>query len=125
MRHPSRPVYLNLRKIHLPLPGWVSIFQRMSGAVLFLVTPLLLYLLQISFDIDGYTQLRAWLLLPVVKALLTLLLWGYLQHLLGGLRFLLLDIHVGTSLVTARKLSAVTLFASGLLTLMIAVKWLW
>ncbi|MEO6145542.1 MAG: succinate dehydrogenase, cytochrome b556 subunit [Sulfuriferula sp.] len=121
----SRPVYLNLLKIHLPLPGWVSILQRMSGAVLFLVLPLLLYVLQASFDIDGYTQLREWFVMPVVKMLLTLLMWGYLQHLLGGLRFLLLDIHVGTNLNTARKLSAVTLFASGLLTLIIAISWLW
>ena len=58
MRPASRPVYLNLFKIHLPLPGWVSILQRMSGAVLFLVTPVLLYLLQTSFDADGYVQLR-------------------------------------------------------------------
>ena len=125
MRHPSRPVYLNLFKIHLPLPGWVSILQRMSGAVLFLVTPLLLYLLQTSFDADGYARLRDWLHMPVVKVLSTLLLWGYLQHLLGGLRFLLLDIHVGTALATARKLSAVTLLASSLLTLVIAGRWLW
>ena len=125
MRHLSRPVYLNLYKIHLPLPGWVSILQRMSGAVLFLVTPLLLYLLQTSFDADGYAQLREWLHMPVVKVLSTLLLWGYLQHLLGGLRFLLLDIHVGTALAMARKLSAVTLLASSLLTLVLAGKWLW
>ncbi|GBL47499.1 succinate dehydrogenase cytochrome b-556 subunit [Sulfuriferula multivorans] len=125
MRYPSRPVYLNLFKIHLPLPGWVSILQRMSGAVLFLVTPLLLYLLQISFDVDGYTRLREWLHMPVVKVLSTLLLWIYLQHLLGGVRFLLLDIHVGTALTMARKLSAVTLLASSLLTLVIAGRWLW
>lgn len=125
MRHMSRPVYLNLLKIHLPLPGWVSILQRMSGAVLFLVLPLLLYVLQASFNIDGYAQLREWFVMPVAKMLLTLLMWGYLQHLLGGLRFLLLDIHVGTSLNAARKLSVVTLLASGLLTLIIAVSWLW
>lgn len=125
MRHPSRPVYLNLFKIHLSLPGWVSILQRMSGAMLFLVTPLLLYLLQTSFDADGYAQLREWLHMPIVKVLSTLLLWVYLQHLLGGLRFLLLDIHVGTALATARKLSAVTLLASSLLTLVIAGRWLW
>lgn len=125
MRHMSRPVYLNLLKIHLPLPGWVSILQRMSGAVLFLVLPLLLYVLQASFNSDGYTQLSEWSAMPAAKMLLTLLMWGYLQHLLGGLRFLLLDIHVGTSLRTARKLSVATLLASGLLTLIIAVMWLW
>lgn len=125
MRHPSRPVYLNLFKIHLPLPGWVSIIQRMSGALLFLVAPLMLYLLQTSFEAHGYIRLVGWTQMPLIKFLLTLLLWGYLQHLLGGLRFLLLDIHVGTALATARKLSAATLLASALLTLVIAGIGLW
>ncbi len=31
-----RPVYLNLPRIRLPLPGIVSILHRVSGAVLFL-----------------------------------------------------------------------------------------
>ena len=125
MKSELRPVYLNLFKIHLPLPGWVSILQRISGALLFLVTPLLLYLLQISFDADGYIRLAAGVQMPLIKFLLTLLLWGYLQHQLGGLRFLLLDIHVGTGLVAARKLSAATLLASALLTLVIAGIGLW
>lgn len=124
MRPASRPVYLNLLKIHLPLPGWVSILQRMSGAVLFFVTPVLLYLLQTSFDVDGYVQLQVTLHAPLAKLALTFLLWGYLQHLLGGLRFLLLDIHIGADLATARRLSAATLLLSASLTLVIAGVWL-
>lgn len=125
MRSASRPVYLNLFKIHLPLPGWVSILQRLSGAVLFLITPLLLYLLQTSFDAGGYARLGDWLHTPLAKLVLTLLLWGYLQHLLGGLRFLLLDIHIGADLPSARKLSGATLIFSAALTLLIGVIWLW
>ncbi len=33
----QRPVYLNLVRIRLPLPGIVSILHRVSGALLFLV----------------------------------------------------------------------------------------
>lgn len=124
MKSDLRPVYLKLFKIHLPLPGWVSILQRMSGALLFFVTPLILYLLQTSFDADGYLRLAGWMQLPLIKFLATLLLWGYLQHLLGGLRFLLLDIHMGTSMIAARRLSAATLLGSALLTLGIGA-WLW
>ncbi|HUX82308.1 MAG TPA: succinate dehydrogenase, cytochrome b556 subunit, partial [Halothiobacillus sp.] len=43
-----RPVSLNLFKIRLPLPGIVSIMHRASGAFLFLLLPLLLYVLQLS-----------------------------------------------------------------------------
>ena len=35
----QRPVYLDLVRIRLPLPGIVSILHRISGALLFLVGP--------------------------------------------------------------------------------------
>ena len=120
-----RPVYLNLFKIHLPLPGWVSILQRLSGALLFLITPLLLYLLQTALDVDGYARLHSAVQSWPAKLVLSVLLWVYLQHLLGGLRFLLLDVHIGTDLRTARRLSAATLIASAGLTLLLAGAGLW
>ena len=45
---PNRPKYLNLVQIRLPLPGVVSIMHRVSGAVLFLALPFLLWWLQKS-----------------------------------------------------------------------------
>ena len=43
----QRPKYYDLNLAHLPAPGLVSIFHRISGALLFLpVIPALLYLLQ-------------------------------------------------------------------------------
>ena len=44
----KQPKYLNLAEIRLPLAGFVSILHRISGAGLFLLLPLLLYLLQLS-----------------------------------------------------------------------------
>ena len=42
-----RPVYLNLFAIRLPLPAFVSILHRATGALLFLVgIPLLLWVVQ-------------------------------------------------------------------------------
>lgn len=43
----KRPKHLDLPKIRLPLPGFVSILHRVSGAGLFLLLPFLLYLLQL------------------------------------------------------------------------------
>ena len=42
----KRPKHLDLIHIRLPLAGIVSIMHRVSGAVLFLFIPLLLWLLQ-------------------------------------------------------------------------------
>jgi hypothetical protein len=44
---------------------------------------------------------------------------------LGGLRFLLLDIHIGADLPTARKLSGATLILSAGLALLVSGIWLW
>lgn len=58
----QRPKYLNLAEIRLPLAGFVSILHRLSGAGLFLLLPLLLYLLQLSLGTpQDFESLRAYL----------------------------------------------------------------
>ena len=53
-----RPKHLDLTKIRLPLPGWVSIMHRVSGAALFVALPLLLWLLDKSLTTEvGYDWL--------------------------------------------------------------------
>jgi len=44
----QRPKYLDLFRIRLPVPGFVSILHRISGLGLFLFLPFLLWLLQSS-----------------------------------------------------------------------------
>jgi succinate dehydrogenase / fumarate reductase cytochrome b subunit len=121
-----RPVYLNLARIRLPLPGLVSFLHRVSGAALFLVgLPLLLYGVQTSLaSPQSFESLRALLAAPLAKIVLIGLVWAYLHHFCAGLRFLLLDIHQFIELRPARQSSAVVLIASLLLTLIVAVR-LW
>ena len=47
----KRPVYLNLVAIRLPLPGFVSILHRISGALLFLAVLWLLFMLDRSLTL--------------------------------------------------------------------------
>ena len=42
---------------------------------------------------------------PIVKLLLLGLIWAYLHHFCAGIRFLLLDLHIGTELTAARQSS--------------------
>ena len=49
----QRPKHLALHEIRLPLAGFASILHRVSGAGLFLLLPLLIWLLQLSL---GSTQ---------------------------------------------------------------------
>ena len=120
-----RPVYLDLVRIRLPLPGFVSILHRVSGALLFLAgIPLLLLALQWSGSPEGLTGLRTMLGQPWVKLLLLGLAWAYLHHFCAGIRFLFLDLHRGIELAPARGSSWIVLVVSLALTLLVGVR-LW
>jgi succinate dehydrogenase / fumarate reductase cytochrome b subunit len=119
-----RPKYLALNEIRLPLAGFVSILHRVSGAGLFLLLPFLIYLLQLSLDPSPeasatFAALTGNLL---VKLILLGLSWAYLHHFCAGMRFLLLDIHVGIEKETAKMSAKVVMAVSLLLTALVAVK---
>ena len=121
----QRPKHLDLVKIRLPVPGFVSILHRVSGALMFLLIPFLLYLLDRSLaSPESYAALKGVLGHWFVKLVLFALLWSFLHHLFAGIRFLLLDVHVGTELATTRKSSAAVLAVSLALTVILGAK-LW
>lgn len=121
----TRPKYLDLTRIRLPLPALVSILHRISGFGLFLFLPFLLYLLHASLaSPDSYVRFRGLFDNALVKLVLLGLLWAWLHHLCAGIRFLLLDLHVGVDLPTARQSSRVVLAVSLVLTVVLGV-FLW
>lgn len=120
-----RPVYLNLFKIKLPLPGLVSIMHRISGFGLFLLLPWLIYALQESLASEqGFEQLMSWLGQPLVKLSLLAVLWAYLHHFCMGLRYLALDLDIGVALPQARFSAKLVLAVSLTATFLIGIR-LW
>ncbi|MBV8464510.1 MAG: succinate dehydrogenase, cytochrome b556 subunit [Burkholderiales bacterium] len=116
----ERPKHLDLPKIRLPLPGIVSILHRVSGALMFLSIPLVLWLLSGSLSNEAtYDAFRGFISHPVIKLGLVALLWAYLHHACAGVRFLFLDAHRGIELSTARMTAKVVLFVSIALTAVI------
>jgi len=110
----KRPLWYNLSPLNLPLPGLVSIFHRVSGALLFLGLVWFLFLLDMSLASEaGFTRLHAYVAHPIVKISLLALLWAYLHHLCAGLRHLFLDVDMGVQLHAARH-SAVAVFVVSL-----------
>ena len=112
----ARPKYLSLAallfEIRLPLAGWVSILHRVSGALLFLATVWLLFLLDRSLASEsGFESVRGYTSHPVVKVALLVLIWSYCHHFCAGIRFLFLDIHKGIDKETARLTSIVVIVA--------------
>jgi succinate dehydrogenase / fumarate reductase cytochrome b subunit len=110
----QRPKYYDLNLAHLPPPGLVSIFHRISGGLLFLAAvPALLYVLQSSLASEaGWLGCKRFLAEPAVKVVLLGFAWLYAHHFFAGIRYLLLDLHWGISKPEARA-SAIAVFALG------------
>lgn len=121
----ERPKHLALYQIKLPLPGLVSILHRISGLLLFMALPLLLLALQNSLSsIETYTGLIETLQQPLAKLMLIGLLWAFLHHFCAGIRYLLIDLHIGSGLAAARYSSKAVLAVSLLLSVLLGAK-LW
>ncbi len=122
----NRPKYLDLLHIKLPLPGVVSILHRISGALLFLFIPVLLFFLQTSLaSVEEFDALRRTLDLWPVKLAMIGLLWAFLHHFFAGLRYLAIDLHYGVDLAPARASAKAVLAVSLALTLILGVALLW
>ncbi len=86
-------------KYRLPLAAYVSILHRASGALMFLLLPLLVWLFdhsvtsEVSFEVfrsafdAGIGFVPAWFLKLVMLALI----WSYLHHFVAGVRHLWMD----------------------------------
>ena len=120
-----RPVFLEIPNIRLPIPGIVSILHRISGVALFVMLPILLYLLSGTLSRESaFETYRAIVSNPLVKLILIGVLWAYLHHLLAGVRFLLLDAHKGLELNTARNTAKLVFTAALVLTVVLgALLW--
>jgi succinate dehydrogenase / fumarate reductase cytochrome b subunit len=123
----ARPKYLSLAallfEIRLPLPGWVSILHRASGALLFVATVWLLFLLDRSLASEaGFESVKRYVAFPLVKIALVALIWCYCHHFCAGIRFLFLDVHKGIDKETARLTSIIVLVAGIALTALFGVR---
>ena len=113
----KRPKYLNLVKIKLPLAGFASILHRVSGAGLFLMLPLLIWLFQLSLEsAESFETFKSVAGHPFVKLILLGLLWAFLHHFCMGIRILFIDIHIGVEKAQAHATAKAVMVVSLLLT---------
>ncbi len=124
----KRPQHTNIHvaqilKYRLPLAGILSLLHRVSGALMFLLIPFVLFLLDKSLTSEisfGYLQgiVSHW----CVKLLILALVWAYLHHFCAGIRFLLLDTHIGLDKDKARNSAAFAFAVSLPLTAVVGLK---
>ena len=74
----------------------MSIIHRITGVAMFVEIPVLIYLLDLSLrDAASYQAAGEMVRSPLGVILLFGLMWGISHHLLAGIRYLLIDVHMG------------------------------
>jgi succinate dehydrogenase / fumarate reductase cytochrome b subunit len=118
----SRPVFLELWRIRLPIPGVVSILHRVSGLLMVLAIPVFAALFaQALSGSAGFASVKALAGSALGQLVLLLLGWSLLHHLLAGIRYLALDLGWGLDRPIARKTAWTVLYSALALTLIGAV----
>lgn len=122
--------FKDLTTYRLPAAGWVSILHRVSGLLMFLLLPLIVWLFDTSVSSEisyerfvaafagGMGFVPAWLLKLVVLALI----WAYLHHLIAGVRHLWMDATHAVTKEFGKSSAIVTLVLSIGLTVVLGAK---
>jgi succinate dehydrogenase / fumarate reductase cytochrome b subunit len=130
----KRPEFRNINAFkdlptyRLPAPGWVSILHRVSGVVMFVLLPFVMWMFDKSISSEiSYAKIRHVFndgALGIFLRLVALgLIWAYLHHFIAGVRHVWMDVsHKAVSKAFGGTSAKVTLWASLLLTAFFAVK---
>jgi len=124
----KRPQFRNIHisqiiGYRMPLAALVSILHRISGLLMFLLLPFILFLLDTSLvsesSFDYFKGITShWF----VKLIILALSWAYLHHFCAGIRHLIMDNHIGLDKDSARKSAAGVLAVSLPLAFVVALK---
>ena len=123
--------FTDLPAYRLPLAGIVSILHRVSGAIMFLLMPFIIWMFDTSITSEiSFGRFKAafdvgMLGLPgmIWKLVALALIWAYLHHSIAGLRHLWSDTHHSAVTKEFGKTSAiVTLALSVFLTVVLGAK---
>ena len=132
----KRPEFRNINALsdlptyRLPAAGWVSILHRISGLLMFLLMPLIIWMFDNSISSEysfakfaaafnvGLGFVPGWFMKLVALALI----WAYLHHFIAGLRHLYMDTFHAVSKEFGKSSAVVTLVLSLGLTAVLGAK---
>lgn len=117
-------------KYRLPLAGVVSILHRASGAILFGLLPLIIWLFdmsvtsEISYDVfrSAFTAGIGFVPGGLIKLIALALIWAFLHHFIAGVRHLWMDATHSVTKEAGRISAVVTLASSVVLTVILGAK---
>lgn len=135
MAQTPRPVFRNIHvsqivAYRLPPAGIVSILHRISGALMFVLMPFIIWLFDTSLTSEvSYERFTSAFsagigFVPgvIVKLVVLALIWAYLHHFIAGVRHLWMDMTHSVSRAQGHSSAIFTLAASVLLTVLLGAK---
>ena len=132
----KRPEFRNINALsdlpgyRLPAAGIVSILHRISGVIMFLLMPFIIWMFDTSVSSEisfakftaafniGLGFVPGWFIKLVALALI----WAYLHHFIAGLRHLYMDVFHAVSKEFGKSSATVTLALSIGLTVVLGAK---
>lgn len=121
----KRPINLDLCSLKFPPMAIASILHRISGVVLFLLLPIMLFLFgQSLYSEESFAQMKKMLTQPCYK----LVLWAFsaamIYHVLAGIRHLFMDMGFGEHLHTGRRTAVFVIVLAVILAIFLGI-WIW
>ena len=122
----KRPEFRNINALtdlptyRLPVAGIVSILHRISGLVMFLLLPFIVWMFDTSVSSEiSFAKFSAafniglgFVPAVLVKAVVLALIWAYLHHLIAGVRHVYMDVCHAVSKEFGKSSAVVTLALS-------------
>ena len=132
----KRPEFRNINALtdlptyRLPAAGWVSILHRISGALMFILMPFVIWMFDTSVSSEisyakfssAFTVGLGFVPVWLVKLVALGLIWAYLHHFIAGVRHLWMDINHAVSKEFGKSSAITTLALSISLTLVLGAK---
>jgi succinate dehydrogenase / fumarate reductase cytochrome b subunit len=129
-KRPGEMRLIDATQYRLPPAGWVSILHRVSGLLLIVLMPFVIWMFdtsltsEVTFDqfhgafVGGIGFVPAF----VVKLVALVLIWSFLQHFCAGVRHLYMDFTHSVTKEFGRTSALVAMAVAGFLTLVFAYK---
>ena len=122
----KRPEFRNINALtdlptyRLPVAGIVSILHRISGLIMFLLLPFLVWMFDTSVSSEiSFAKFSAafniglgFVPAVLVKVVVLALIWAYLHHLIAGVRHVYMDVCHAVSKEFGKSSAVVTLALS-------------
>ncbi len=121
MEDKKRPVFLDLTRIDMPVMAVLSFAHRVTGVLLFLSIPFVIYLLGLSLSSpQGYETVTSLFDSGLFRLGVLIILWCFSHHFFAGIRYFMLDLDIGVNVINGRR-SAWCVLGAGLAVMVIGM----